>query len=117
MRSIVFYKTQSGACPVENFMDLLTDQQVEKILWVLKVIKEMDRVPACYFKKLVNTDGIYEARISYGGNIFRVLGFFAGRNTIVFTNGFHKKTQECPKNEIEISEHRKLDYLRRHQNG
>ena len=98
-------------------MDRLSDQQVEKILWVLKLIKEIDRVPACYFKKLVNTDGIYEVRISFGGNIFRLLCFFHDRNLIVLTNGFQKKTQVCPESEIEIAESRKKDYLRRLKNG
>jgi phage-related protein len=117
MRSIEFYKTSSGHCPVEEFMDLLTDQQVEKIFWVLKLIKEIDRVPACYFKKLVNTDGIYEVRVSFGGNIFRLLCFFHDRNLVVLTNGFQKKTQACPEDEIELAENRKKDFLRRHKNG
>ena len=117
MRSIEFYKNDSGHSPVEKFLDLLSDQQVEKVLWVLKLIKEMDRVPACYFKKLVNTDGIYEVRVSFGGNIFRILCFFYERNLIILTNGFQKKTQACPESEIEIAEKRKKEYLRRQKNG
>jgi phage-related protein len=117
MRSIEFYKTSSGHSPVENFLDHLSNQQVEKVLWVLKLIREMDRVPACYFKKLVNTDGIYEVRVAFGGNIFRLLCFFHNRNMIILTNGFQKKTQACPKSEIEIAETRKKDYLRRYRDG
>ena len=117
MRSIEFYKTDSGHSPVEKFLDLLSDQQVEKVLWVLKIIKEMDRVPSCYFKKLVNTDGIYEVRVAFGGNIFRLLCFFHVRNMIILTNGFQKKTQACPESEIEIAEKRKKDYLRRYKDG
>jgi hypothetical protein len=50
MRTIVFYKTASGTSPVQQFLDTLSDKQVEKILWVLKLIQEMDIVPSVYFK-------------------------------------------------------------------
>ncbi len=58
MRTITFYTSVSGANPVREFLDELSDRQVEKVLWVLRLIKEMDRVPSVYFKKLVNTSGI-----------------------------------------------------------
>ena len=73
----------------------------------------MDRVPAAYFKKLVNTEGIWEARISISGNMFRLLGFMVENSTIILTSGFQKKTQETPSSEIEIAEYRKRDYLKR----
>ncbi len=113
MRTIDFYKTHSGASPVQDFLDSLSDKQVEKILWVLKLVKEMDRVPTCYFKKLVNTDGIWEARIIIAGNIFRILGFYMERSTVIFTNGFQKKSQDTPRTEIELAEARKSEHLNR----
>jgi phage-related protein len=113
MRTILFYITSSGANPVRDFLDELEDKQVEKILWVLKLIKEMDRVPSSYFKKLVNTDDIWEARVTTSGNIFRVLGFMDQNSFVILTNGFHKKSQETPRLEIELAENRKKDYLNR----
>ena len=53
MREILFYGTKSGACPVEEFLDSLTGQQAQKVTWVLKLVEEIERVPAQYFKKLV----------------------------------------------------------------
>lgn len=73
----------------------------------------MEIIPKEYFKKLVNTDDIWEIRIRLGNNIFRILGFFDGGDFIVLTNGFQKKTQKTPHNEIEIAESRKKDYLKR----
>jgi hypothetical protein len=63
MKIIAFYRTTSGNCPVEDHLDSLTDAQVTKITWVLKLIREIDHVPSKYFKKLVNTDDIWEVRI------------------------------------------------------
>ena len=113
MRTILFYISPAGFNPVQDFLDNLSYKQAEKVLWVLKIIKEMDRVPASYFKKLVNTDDIWEARITIGGNIFRILGFMAENSFVILTNGFHKKRQETPTSEIALAESRKKDYLNR----
>jgi len=85
----------------------------KKVLWVLKLIQEIEKVPASYFKKLVNTNDIWEARIIISGDIFRILGFMAGHSFIVLTNGFQKKSQETPRSEISLAEDRKRDYLNR----
>ncbi|MBM3711873.1 MAG: type II toxin-antitoxin system RelE/ParE family toxin [Actinobacteria bacterium] len=117
MREIIFYRTSKNKVPVENFLDSLSDKHVEKILWVLRLIKELDRIPVEYFKKLENTNDIWEVRAGYGNNEFRLLGFWHKSNFIVLTNGFHKKTQKTPKTEIAIAEKRKKDYIERSQNG
>ncbi len=38
-------------------------------------------------------------------------------NLVILTNGFAKKTQKTPPEEIELAEKRKKDYLRRKQYG
>ena len=115
MREIVFYRTDSERCPVEDFLDSLSGKQAQKVLWVLRLIQELDSVPSQYLKKLVNTDDIWEVRVQVGNNIFRLLGFFDNDNLIVLTNGFVKKTQKTPSQEIELAEQRKRDYLSRKQ--
>ncbi|MDE0145605.1 MAG: type II toxin-antitoxin system RelE/ParE family toxin [Nitrospira sp.] len=113
MREIIFYRTESGGCPIEEFLDALTSQQARKVAWVLQLIEELDAVPVQYFKKLVNTDGIWEVRVPFGGNTFRLLGFLERGNVVILTHGFQKKTQETPKKEIKIAENRKKGYLNR----
>ena len=113
MRTINFYKTSAGRCPVEGFLDALTSKQAQKVAWVLQLVEELPTVPPQYFKKLINTDEIWEVRIQMGGNIFRLLGFFDGATLIILTNGFAKKTQKTPTTEIELAEQRKRDYLER----
>ncbi len=91
----------------------LSDKQFEKVGWVLRLIKEIEHVPKEYYKKLKNTDDIWEIRIQFGNNIFRLLGFNFGSKIIVLTNGFAKKTQKVPRYEIDLAERRKRDYLKR----
>ena len=63
MKTILFYRTELGKCPVKEHLDNLTDIQATKIAWVLKLIREIDQVPSKYFKKLVNTNEIWEVRV------------------------------------------------------
>jgi phage-related protein len=117
MRTITFYTMLSGRCPVQEYLDDLPDKTVQKIAWVLRVIRDLERVPANYLKKLVNTDDIWEVRVDVGRNTFRLLGFFAGRELFVLTSSFQKKTQETPQAEIRLAEERKADYTRRQDHG
>ena len=91
----------------------MTDKQTTKIAWVLKLIREIDQVPFKYFKKLVKTNDIWEIRVDVGRNTFRLLGFFHGRELIILTNSFQKKSQKTPPKEIELAEKRRRDYLSR----
>jgi hypothetical protein len=73
IKTISFYRAASGKCPVEEYLDSMSDEQAAKITWVLKLIRELDQVPSKYLKKLVNTDNIWEVRINARGNTFRLL--------------------------------------------
>lgn len=112
-RQIKFYKTISGKSPIEEFLDSLPGKVVQKIAWVLSIIEDFDIIPIKYFKKLENTPNIYECRIDFGGNTYRLLGFFDLGNFVVLTNGFMKKT---PKEEIDLSIRRMQDFRERGEN-
>ena len=113
MKEIIFYRTASGHCPVEDFLISLQAKVRQKVAYVLLIVKEFDPVPVGYFKKLINTDEIWEVRVKFAGNIYRLLGFFDGKGRIIVTNGFVKKTQKTPRKEILLSEQRKREYLSR----
>ena len=113
MKTISFYRTSSGKCPVVEYLDTLTDAQVEKITWVLKLIRETEQISTRYFKKLVNTNDIWEVKVNFGNNIFRLLGFFQNQESILLTNSFQKKTQKTPREEIKLAERRKKEFLSR----
>ena len=77
------------------------------------MIKELNPIPAKYFTKLTNTDDIWEVRVSSGNNIFRLLGFWHNEIFIILTNGFQKKTQKTPIQEIQLAEKRKKEYIKK----
>lgn len=113
MKTIHFYRSESGACPVEDFLDSLSGEQAQKVTWVLQLIEDLEVIPAQYFKKLVNTDDLWEVRIQAGNNIFRLLGFLEGKQMVILNHAFQKKTQKTPAKEILIAEARKKEYLKR----
>ena len=113
MRKILFYRLKNGKCPVENFLESLSKKQVEKVFFVLDLIESIDIVPRKFFKKLEATDGIWEVRVQYGNNIFRLFGFFDGNDLVFLNHAFIKKTQKVPAKEIKIAEQRKKDYFSR----
>ena len=113
MRTVNFYRLPNGSSPIEEFLDSLTGKQAQKVLWVLQLIEELDVVPHQYFKKLVDRHDIWEVRIQFGNDIFRLLGFFDGGALLILTHGFAKKTQKTPAQEIALAVRRKEEYLAR----
>ncbi len=111
MKEIKFYKSPSGKCPIEDFLDSLSSKEVQKVTWVLNLVEELERVSTKYLKQLTNTDGIIEIRIQIGKNNFRLLGFENNGTFIILTNGFKKKDQKVPKSEIELAQQRRKEYL------
>ena len=104
-RNLFFYKYY--------FNEFYSRQSIKvksRILWTLKIIEDLDRIPEVYFKHLENTDGIYEIRVQSGTNIFRIFCFFDKNNIVVVGHGFHKKTQKTPFKEIERAEQIKKEY-------
>lgn len=98
---------------MQEHLDTLPDKTVSKVAWVLRAVRDLERVPANYLKKLVNTNDIWEVRVDVGRNTFRLLGFFHECELIVLTNSFQKKSQKTPQSEIHLAEERKADYLNR----
>ena len=115
MRTVEFYRLPNGNSPVEEFLDSLTGKQAQKVLWVLRLVEELDVVPRQYFKKLIDSEGLWEVRIQFGNDIFRLLGFFDGGALLILTNGFAKKTQKTPPQEIALAVRRKEEHLARRQ--
>lgn len=104
-RTIIFYK--------DYFQTFFTKQNKKvkaKIVWTLELIEDLERVPETYLKHIENTDGLYEVRIQSGSDIFRIFCFFDKGQLVVLANGFQKKTQKTPKQEIELALKIKEEY-------
>lgn len=115
MREVRFYRTASGQCPVEAFLDGLPGKQAQKVIWVLRLIEELERVPVRYLKKLTDAGNLWEVRAQHGNDTFRLLGFFDGPDLLMLTSGFAKKSRKIPRQEIELAKSRRADYMNRRQ--
>ena len=85
----------------EEFLIKQTVKVQDKIFKIIEAIETLERIPSQYLKYLENTDGLYEARIRLGSNIWRVLCFFDRDKLVILLNGFQKKSQKTPRKEIE----------------
>ena len=111
-KTVTFYRSADGKSPVQDFLDSLPGRTAQKIVWVLRLLEDMDVVPVSYFKKLHGTKDIWECRIQFGSNAYRILCFFLN-NSVVLTHGFIKKSQKTPTREIEKAEAYRRDFLKR----
>ena len=96
IREIIAYKNY--------FEDFLKSQPVKvqnKIFKIIEAIETLERIPTTYLKLISGTNGLYEARIQLGSDIWRVLCFFDKGRLVILLNGFQKKTEKTPKNEID----------------
>ncbi|MEI6059506.1 MAG: type II toxin-antitoxin system RelE/ParE family toxin [Bacteroidota bacterium] len=73
----------------------------DKIFKILEAIETLERIPTTYLKLIIGTNGLYEARIQLGSDIWRVFCFFDRGRLVILLNGFQKKTQKTPSKEIE----------------
>jgi len=104
-RQLVFYK--------EYFQEFFAEQSEKakaKIVWTLELIQEIQRVPETYLKHIEDTNGLYEIRVQSGNDIFRIFCFFDEGKLVILANGFQKKTQKTPPNEIKLALKIKLEY-------
>ena len=96
VREIIAYKTY-----FEDFLVQQPTKVQDKIFKILEVIETLERIPKNYLKQISGTNGLYEARIQLGTDIWRVFCFFDKGKLVLLLNGFQKKTQKTPKKEIE----------------
>jgi len=105
-RQIVFHK--------DHFLYFYKDLETkvkEKIQYVFELIKQVDRVPDKFLAPMTGFDGLFEIRIKYQSNIYRIFCCFDKGQLVVVFNGFQKKTQKTPKKEIEKAMRLRFEYF------
>ena len=106
IRQIIFYKNY--------FLDFYNDQTAkvkDKIEHVLFVISVAERIPVKFFQHMTGTDGLYEIRIEYQSNIYRIFSCFDEGNLVILFNGFQKKSQKTPTGKMEKALKIKTEYF------
>ena len=111
-RKIIFYGN--------HFIDFYQKQDLKvkgKIQYVFELIKQVDRVPEKFLKNLKGTNGLYEIRVEYQSNIYRIFCCFDEGNLVILFNGFQKKSQKTPQKEIDKAEQLMKDYFNNKNNN
>jgi phage-related protein len=106
-RQIIFYENHFITFYLEQ-----TDKVQEKIEYVFKILRTVQNVPKKFLDHMSGTDGLYEVRIEFEGNIYRIFCCFDKGNLVVLFNGFQKKSQKTPKKEIELALKLKKEYFK-----
>ena len=112
-RTIEFYRTKNGKCPVIEFLDRIDGRDAQKILWVFRLIERIDHVPKPYLKKPSGTNGIWECRVRTTGGAYRFFSFFVEEGNLIVTHGYLKKTSKTDMQQIRRAERYQQDYLAR----
>lgn len=92
-REILYYK--------DYFIDFFKSLDIgarHKVAYILDMLKTEERISAKFVKSI--REGLYELRAEYNGNIYRAFFIFDDGNIVILFNGFQKKTQKTPENEI-----------------
>ncbi len=104
-RTVITYKNY-----FEDFLLKQKPKVREKIAWTFILVEEIQQIPETYLKHIEGTEGLYEIRIQLANDIFRIFCFFDEGKLVVLANGFQKKTQKTPKQEIEKALKIKKEY-------
>ena len=102
-RKIIAYKDYFN-----TFFAELDKGTQDKVLYVLMLLRTQDRLPTKFIKAI--RDGLFEVRIEYNSSIYRIFFVFDGNKIVVLFNGFQKKTQKTPANEIKRALKLKEEY-------
>ena len=102
-REIIAYKGY-----FKEFFDRLDTGTQDKILYVLMLLQTQDRIPLKVMKLI--EEGLYELRIEYQSNIYRIFFCFDEGRIVILFNGFQKKTEKTPKKEIEKAKILRKEY-------
>ncbi|MGA2298830.1 MAG: type II toxin-antitoxin system RelE/ParE family toxin [FCB group bacterium] len=99
--------------PFLDFVKSLIDEEQADIFAAIDKLLELknnnQRIPEKLSKYISN--GIFELRVRHINRISRCLYFYGKENKIIFSNGFIKKQQKTPINEIERANKFKTYYF------
>lgn len=108
---IIYFTKANGSIPVSDFLDSLSPKMQAKVAKTIELLRAEGNMLSYPHSRLLD-DGIFELRIQTEGNINRVLYFFLSGRKVVLTNGFTKKTDLTPPNQIDIAKEYRDLYMK-----
>ncbi|MFN8244713.1 MAG: type II toxin-antitoxin system RelE/ParE family toxin [Ferruginibacter sp.] len=72
------------------FLESLDEGALEKTEWTPELIRTADTIPVRFLKHIEGTRGLYEIRVTFSGEAYRLFCFFSQENSIVVISGFKK---------------------------
>lgn len=106
-REIVFYKHY-----FKEFYIKQSEKIRKKIAQTLLWLQTVDKLPVSILKSIQGRKGLYEIRVEYNSNIYRIFCCFDKGNLVILLNGFQKKTNRTPINEIDKAEKLMNEYFK-----
>ena len=110
-----YYETEDGKMPAEEFILSQPNKMQAKLFSMLSHLEEFGPALREPYSKSLG-DGIFEIRAKVGTDIGRVLYFFVVGRKVILTNGFIKKTQKTPQQELERARRYKKQYESKKEN-
>jgi len=109
--NLIFYTTERGDSPVDDFLDTLDKKSRAKVAAHLSLLEEQGPNLKRPYADVVRGK-IRELRIHQSSNQYRILFFFQARYQIVLVHAFSKKTHQLKEKDIELAERRMEDWIR-----
>ena len=116
MTKVIYYTTENGENPVDNFLDSLEKSQQRKLIRIFVTIQAYGLITAIPHIKRLTGLSLWEIRIMGRDNI-RVLYASIAEGNILLLHGFIKKVQKTPIREINIALTRFSEYNARKMGG
>ena len=88
----------------KEFRKTLDKEALKKLYQVLTLIMKVEVVPIRFLKAIRGRKGLYEIRSEFEGDIYRVFCCFDEGNLVILFNGFQKKTQKTPVEQLDKAE-------------
>ena len=105
LRQIKFYKGN-----FIEFYQSLPESVQKKYEYVFVVVKQAERIPIKFFKKITGRENLFEIRVESSSNIYRTFCCLDGKSIVVLFNSFQKKTEKTPANQIKRAVRLKDEY-------
>jgi phage-related protein len=114
-RIVQFYKTADGRKPVADWLNTLDDDRAQAVAMGVRFFEEYPNqvVPKKFFEKV--TDHIWEIKVHYGKEQFRLLSFIENGAIIIAVHGIAKKSMNLKKQDLELAEERRKIYVQQKQ--